>query len=135
MKNILVGLCTAPLAVIAAQGNDWISIGRNHAGMAYYVKASSAKIEDGGLSLWVKVVPSRPEPAFPEKPKGPRYVHALLMHHISCVNKTLGTSSVVKYDATGTVVWSSTVLPEMEPVVPDSMGERLVLIACGSRNP
>src|SRR5205823_3452824 len=96
----------------------WRALGRTADQEDYSLDVKSAEFpSDGPVRLWVKFV-GKKEAQTAE-------------FELDCKTRRMNRSSIVTYDANGTVLTSSEVSSGWQRIIPDTIGEQLYSGACG----
>jgi|LauGreDrversion4_2_1035121.scaffolds.fasta_scaffold477564_2 hypothetical protein len=116
----IIGLCLGS----AAFAEDLVYYGTGSTGTEYYYDAETIRKFKGDIVyVWMTADES--------KNKTVPYRRAMVMWRFNCSNETSGSLSFIAYRADGTVAdSSSTTSPEMTPIIPGSMNQKLFKIVC-----
>jgi hypothetical protein len=126
MKNatIRVILSAAVMGLAGtAQAASWLEVGISTTGTKVAVDVESIRRDGGKVSVWVKYDYT--------KNASIKAREAKRLMKYDCDAQTATTLSLVSYDAQGGVISSETrAFSVPEPVVPESVGEAIMQVAC-----
>jgi len=120
------------LIAAPAQAVEWTSIGGPESGATWYMDGARITMENGRVHAWVKVDASR-DPTV-------KYRSAMMLYSALCESQQLKVLSVTQYDSYGKIIYSDNQADSSyatygyNPVVPESMGETVLRVACAVAN-
>lgn len=117
MRRLLLGLALAIAVVPGGNAAEWVYVAKTVDGDAVFV-SSITRTSKTNTRVWVKSVLS-----------GGSYLNAL--DEYNCSSGYTRSVHVTAYTPSGILVGSSDAPGPWTAVVPDSIGEKLLLIACG----
>lgn len=128
MKKLLLFLLLFP-GITFAQ-DEWEYVATTNSEDNYFIKDIVKEDNYRRLSVWVKIQKSEKKEYF----KGQKYYRpsdrVLTKWIMDCQNKTSKTQTLVVYDLKGKVRQSSNGPFEESYIIPDSIAEKIMSIAC-----
>lgn len=126
MKKLLFILLVCPVFSFAQE--EWEHVGTSSNDTKYYIRDVSLKTNSDIIRLWVKAVQSDKSIKRDNNQKPGDYT--LSKWEIDCDEETTLTKIMVFYNREGELKNSSTGPFEESPVIPDTMGEKVLKYAC-----
>lgn len=132
MKELLFFLMLFP-AFLSAQ-TEWEYVSTDSENAKFYIKDINKKKYSTKITVWVKIVDA--DKIVKSKKGNINKKGSISMQQwiIECEDKTIEVSSITKYNSEGKVILSDRGSYVPQPVVPDSIGEAVVLQACAYQN-
>ncbi|MFY1047216.1 surface-adhesin E family protein [Chryseobacterium sp. GP-SGM7] len=126
MKKLLFILLLCPVVLFAQE--DWEFVGTSANDTQYFIRDVSAKTNSTKIKFWVKSVQSDKDSKRQNNQKPGDY--SLSKWEGDCDEETTQTKIMVIYNRDGEVKSSSTGPFEETPIIPDTMGEKVLKAAC-----
>ena len=107
----------------------WVAIGHDTGGSLWYMDGDRITAEGSRIHAWIKIDASRDTSV--------KYRQAMEQYSFICNEQKVRVISSVQYDSYGKVIKSASVPDSAyteygyDPVIPESMGEAVMKIACG----
>lgn len=128
MKKLLFLLLLCPVFSLAQE--EWVYAGEDSDKSTYYIKDATKKSYSDDVVFWVKIIEA--DKIVKTKKGSINRKGGTIMQQlkVDCKDKTVEITANTVYNSAGKVVSSSRGSFIPEPVVPDSIGESLLLLGC-----
>jgi len=124
MRKIMLMLVTSSLALAnSAAAATWNYISAGNDRTLYFFDADTVERSPGNVTLWVKTVQTR-------QPDTDGSWASALRWKLNCSARTIQTLAWSTYNNSGEFISSNNNPSKPQPVIPDSIGEAVLKIAC-----